>query len=113
MKKIVLSLAMMLTLAGCPTPGTNSNGTSGTGTGSNGAVTVGADGSFATKADFVAFLNCLKEKPTVDAEAKAAINLQITAVGMIPDAQWAMIGAQYGAFAKAYLEMAKAAGCSK
>ncbi|MFN8577808.1 MAG: hypothetical protein U0354_13220 [Candidatus Sericytochromatia bacterium] len=116
MKKIVLSLAMMLTLSACPSPnsnGTNTGNNTSGGTTTGGAVTVGANGSFATKADFIAFLNCLKDKPGVDAEAKNAISLQITAVGLIPDAQWAMIGAQYGAFAKTYLEIAKSAGCAK
>lgn len=109
MKKIVLSLAMMLTLSACPSP--NSNGTSGGTTG--GAVTVGADGSFASKADFIAFLNCIKEKPDVDAEGKTAINLQISVINLIPDAQWAVAGAQYGSFAKTYLDIAKKTGCAK
>ena len=116
MKKIVLSLAMMLTLAGCPSPnsnGTTTGGTGGTTTGGTGAIAVGANGSFASKADFIAFANCLKSKPDVDAQAKASLDSFILAVTAIPDAQWALIGTQATAGVKAYLEIAKASGCSK
>lgn len=116
MKKIVLSLAMMLTLSACPSPnsnGTNTGNNTSGGTTTGGAVTVGANGSFASKADFIAFANCLKSKPEVDAQAKLGLDSFIAAVTSIPDAQWALIGAQTTAAAKVYLDIAKQSGCAK
>lgn len=115
MKKMFLSLAVMLTLTACPAPGTNSNGTTNNGTNNgttnNGTPTVDANGKFATKADYIAFLNCLKSSASVDAQIKSIIDLQISAIAMVPDSAWAVSAEGSAAFAKTYLELAKTNGC--
>lgn len=111
MKKIVLSLAVMLTLTACPSPGTNNGSNTGTNNGTNNGSTVDANGNFATKAQFIAFLNCLKSSASVDASVKGLIDMQISAVSMIPDSSWAMSAAASTEFAKAYMEIAKTNGC--
>lgn len=101
MKKIILSLATIFALSACTAPtGTNPSASpsSSTGTGNNGTLS----GRIATKAEFVSFLNCLKNQPDVDAQAKSAIDLQIQAVAIIPDYAWAQAGAAYGSFLDSY-----------
>jgi hypothetical protein len=50
-----------------------------------------------TKASYIAFLNCAKDKSEISAEAKAAIEIQIMSLNLIPDSTWAAISAQYSA----------------
>ena len=112
MKKIFLSLAVMLTLTACPAPGTNGTNGSNPSPGAigtpNSGTNTGVNGSFTTKQNYIAFLNCIKGRPEVDAQAKAAIDLQISSLNFISDAQWATVGAQFTTFSQAYT----AAGCN-
>ena len=111
MKKFLMLLATTacLATAACqptaplanPNPGGTSTPTGGTGSTSGTA-------SLATKAQFIAYMNCLKNNPSVDAEARTAIDLQINAVNQIPEAQWAYISAGFSTFVQTY---AKFAGC--
>ena len=109
MKKILLNLAMstfvVLSVAACGTPNT-ANGTNpsssaspGTSTGTNGG------NSLATKASFIAYLNCVKVKSP---SASAAIDLYINNLNLINDAQWAAVSASYESFGKAYAAL----GCN-
>jgi hypothetical protein len=51
----------------------------------------------ASKATYIAFLNCAKGKSEISADAKAAIDTQIAALNLVPDSTWAVISAQYSA----------------
>ena len=64
-------------------------------------------GSFASKADFIKFAQCVKDK-SPDAQVKAAVDVWIAALSQVKDEQWAAIGSVYAGYAKAY----NALGCN-
>ncbi len=104
MKKIVLSLAMMLSLSACPAPSGTTNPSTSPSTGATASPVTGGtlSGRLATKAQFIAFLNCLKTQANIDVEAKSAIDLQIQAVNLIPDIAWVQASAGFGEFLNTY-----------
>lgn len=82
------------------TPGTGANTGTTTGTGSNtgsGSSATGTASIMASKATYIAFLNCAKSKSELSADAKAAIDTQIAALNLVPDSTWATISANYSA----------------
>ena len=105
MKKFLMlvAIASSLTLTACPAPGTSPSASPSpsTNTGTGATVT----GRFTTKAEFIAWLNCLKTQASVDAQAKSAIDLQISAVNLVPDANWAQLGVAYGSFFDTYSKL--------
>lgn len=94
MRKFMLfgSLMLALGLSACgPNPAGTGTGTgtdTGTGTGTGTGTSVGAGASVvSTKAAYIGFLNCVKAKYPV--EAQASLDAAIAAVNAIPDATWA------------------------
>lgn len=104
--KVMLTISSIAMLAGCPSP-TGGTNTPASGTPGVGLPGTGAVGGFATKQDFIKFVNCLKSKADIPADAKPLFDTWLTAINVIPDAQWALAGASYVKLAEAYA----AAGC--
>lgn len=91
MKKIILNLAITsfvaMTVTACPSPSTsgNSSASPSPSTGASSTPSTGSGLSSKTKAEFIAFLTCVKTK---EPGVAPGIDVQISMINTLTDAQW-------------------------
>lgn len=112
MKKVVLSLISMafIGLSACnPTTGGNP-ATPGDGTASPSAAPGTGTGALITKQDYIKLIDCWVSKvPTP--EGKAALESTKAQINAIPDAQWALLSAQFSIAVEAWKKSYATLGC--
>jgi hypothetical protein len=102
MKKILISLittfGLALSLTGCPTPN-NANSSASPGASASPGSGTSASGHFSSKTAAIAYFNCIKLKvPAVS----AAVDVYISQINNMNDAQFATVSATLDAATKAY-----------
>lgn len=109
MKKFLMLLAATtcLSLAACQTPAGTNPTANPSGSASPATGSGGVSNALSTKAQFVAFLNCVKSNPSLTAEGKAAIDQEILALNSINDAQWAYVSASLSTYINLYSQYYK------
>jgi hypothetical protein len=126
MRKLMIlgSALLALSLTACgPNPAGSNTDTdketgAGTGTTTGNGITLGGGTTTATavsvtntKAAYIAFLNCSKEKGNLTEQQKTLVEEQIKIIASIPDIVWSAGAAQYEAIVQANFSAALAA-CS-
>lgn len=99
MKRIFLSLALMVSISACQTPsGSNTNPSASPTPTPSGNTGTGVSGNLSTKAKYIDFLNCVNSQPNLDPMIKLNIDSQMRTLASVTDDNWALASTTFTTF---------------